>query len=74
VPIEWTDVVGSKVSASLFRSALTMFLSVWRIRLIYWPWLYRLLRPLRPLEGWVYKKLRQPQPLAGSAEKARNEN
>ena len=74
VPIEWTDVVGSKVSASLFRSALTMFLSVWRIRLIYWPWLYRLLRPLRPLEGWVYKKLRQPPPLAGSAEKARNEN
>ena len=64
VPIEWTDVAGSKVSSSLFRSALTMFLSVWRIRLIYWPWLYRLLRPLRPLEGWVYKKLRQPQPLA----------
>jgi glycosyltransferase involved in cell wall biosynthesis len=63
VPIEWTDVVGSKVTSSLFRSALTMFLSVLRIRLIYWPWLYRRLRPLRPLEGWVYKKLRQPQPL-----------
>ena len=63
VPIEWTDVVGSKVTSSLFRSALTMFLSVWRVRLIYWPWLYALLRPLRPLEGWVYKKLRQPPPL-----------
>jgi hypothetical protein len=41
-----------------------MFLSVWRVRLIYWPRLYRLLRPLRPLEGWVYSKLRQPQPLS----------
>jgi len=40
VPIEWTDVVGSKVTSSLFRSAFTMFLSVWRIRLIYWPTLY----------------------------------
>ncbi len=64
VPIEWTDVVGSKVTSSLFRQSLTMFLSVWRVRLIYWPRLYRLLRPLRPLEGWVYSKLRQPQPLS----------
>jgi hypothetical protein len=40
-----------------------MFLSVIRIRLIYWPWLYRRLRFLRPLEGWVYGKLRQPPPL-----------
>jgi len=64
VPIEWTDVVGSKVTSSLFRQSLTMFLSVWRVRLIYWPWLYRLLRPLRPLEGWVYTKLRQPKPLS----------
>jgi glycosyltransferase involved in cell wall biosynthesis len=64
VPIEWTDVAGSKVSASLFRSALAMFLSVVRVRLIYSP-LYKLLKPLRPLEGWVYKKLRQPQPLSG---------
>jgi len=65
VPIEWTDKVGSKVTSSLFRSSLTMFLSVIRIRLINWPLFYRLLRPLRPLEGWVYKKLRAPQPLAG---------
>ena len=67
VPIEWTDVVGSKVTASLFRQSFTMFLSVLRVRLIYWPWLYGLLRPLRPLEGWVYKKLRQPAPLSGAS-------
>jgi len=74
VPIEWTDVVGSKVTSSLFRQSLTMFLSVWRIRLIYWPRLYRRLRPLRPLEGWVYKKLRQPPPLRQpeKQEKTRN--
>jgi hypothetical protein len=64
VPIEWTDIVGSKVTSSLFRQSLTMFLSVVRVRLIYWRWLYALLRPLRPLEGWVYKKLRQPPPLS----------
>jgi glycosyltransferase involved in cell wall biosynthesis len=64
VPIEWTDVVGSKVTTSLFRNSLAMFLSVWRIRLIYWPVFYKLLRPLRPLEGWVYKKLRAPAPLS----------
>jgi len=63
VPIEWTDVVGSKVTSSLFRQSLTMFLSVVRIWLIYSPRLYRWLRWLRPLEGWVYKKLRQPPPL-----------
>ena len=62
VPTEWTDKIGSKVTASLFRSSLTMFLSVVRIRLISIPWLYRLLRPLRPLEAWMYKKLRSPQP------------
>jgi len=62
VPTEWTDRIGSKVA--LFRTSLTMFLSVVRIRLIYWPWLYKWLGPLRPLEGWVYRKLlRQPQPL-----------
>lgn len=61
VPTEWTDKVGSKVT--LGRTSLTMFLSVIRIRLIYWPWIYRWLRPLRPLEGWIYKKLRAPQPL-----------
>jgi glycosyltransferase involved in cell wall biosynthesis len=63
VPIEWTDVVGSKVTSSLFRQSLTMLLSVIRIWLIYSPKIYRWLRPLRPLEGWVYKKLRQPPPL-----------
>jgi glycosyltransferase involved in cell wall biosynthesis len=63
VPIEWTDMVGSKVTASLFRSSLTMFLSVVRVRLIYWPRVYRFMKPLRPLEYWVYRKLRAPQPL-----------
>ena len=61
VPTEWTDKIGSKVTASLFRSSLTMFLSVVRIRLIYSP-IYPWLRPLRPLEGWIYKKLRAPAP------------
>jgi hypothetical protein len=63
VPTEWTDMIGSKVT--LFRTSFVMFLSVLRIRIIYWPWLYKLLRPLRPLEGWVYRKLRAPQPLSG---------
>jgi glycosyltransferase involved in cell wall biosynthesis len=63
VPIEWTDVVGSKVTASLFRSSLTMFLSVFRVKLIYSRF-YKYLGPLRPLEGWVYTKLRQPKPLS----------
>ncbi|HUC84978.1 MAG TPA: glycosyltransferase [Candidatus Acidoferrales bacterium] len=63
VPIEWTDVVGSKVTSSLLRQSLTMFLSVVRVWLIYSPKIYRWLRPLRPLEGWIYKTLRQPQPL-----------
>lgn len=71
VPIEWTDIVGSKVTTSLFRNSLAMFLSVLRIRLIYWPWLYRLLRPLRPLEGWVYKKLRAPVPLSSEQSAAK---
>ena len=62
VPTEWTDQIGSKVA--LTRTSFTMLLSVIRIRLIYWPWLYRLLRPLRPLEVWLYKKLRAPQPLS----------
>jgi len=62
VPTEWTDKIGSKVTASLFRSSLAMFLSVVRVRLIYSPRIYRLLRPLKPLETWVYKKLRQPRP------------
>jgi glycosyltransferase involved in cell wall biosynthesis len=66
VPTEWTDQAGSKVT--LGRSSLTMLLSVIRIRLIYWPWIYRLLRPLGPLEGWIYKKLRAPKPLSGPKE------
>jgi len=61
VPTEWTDKVGSKVTSSLFRSSLTMFLSVVRVRLIYSPF-YKWLRPLRPLEGWVYGKLKAPPP------------
>jgi glycosyltransferase involved in cell wall biosynthesis len=61
VPTEWTDQAGSKVTASLFRSSLTMFLSVVRIRWIYSPF-SGLLRRLRPLEAWVYKTLRAPAP------------
>jgi len=61
VPTEWTDKMGSKVTSSLFRASITMFLSVVRLRLVYSP-LYRWLRPLRPLEGWIYRKLRAPQP------------
>ena len=64
VPTEWTDKAGSKVTASLFRSSLTMFLSVLRIRLIYTPF-YKVLRPLKPLEGWIYRKLRAPRPRSG---------
>jgi len=65
VPIEWTDMVGSKVTSSLFRSSLTMFLSVLRVRLIYSPF-YGWLKPLRPLESWAYKKLHAPRPLSQS--------
>jgi glycosyltransferase involved in cell wall biosynthesis len=64
-PIAWTDMAGSKVSSALFRSSLTMFLSVLRLRLIYSP-LYKWLQPLRPLETWVYKNLRQPAPLSSA--------
>jgi glycosyltransferase involved in cell wall biosynthesis len=73
VPSEWTDKIGSKVTSSLFRSSLSMFLSVVRIRLINWPWVYRTLRPLGlgPLEAWIYRKLRAPKPR--SAEKASRE-
>jgi glycosyltransferase involved in cell wall biosynthesis len=68
VPTEWTDKMGSKVTSSLFRSSLTMFLSVLRIRLIYLPRIYKVLRGLGlgPIEAWIYKKLRQPQPLPGA--------
>jgi len=66
VPTEWTDKSGSKVALGL--TSLVMFLSAVRIRIIYWPWLYALLRPMRPLEGWVYRKLRAPQPRQGPLE------
>jgi glycosyltransferase involved in cell wall biosynthesis len=59
VPTEWTDKVGSKVTASLFRASLTMFLSVWRLRIVYSPF-HGLLRLLHPLESWIYRKLRAP--------------
>jgi glycosyltransferase involved in cell wall biosynthesis len=59
VPTEWTDQVGSKVT--LFRTSLVMFLSTVRVWLIYSPF-YKMLRPLRPLEGWIYKKLKAPPP------------
>lgn len=61
VPTEWTDKVGSKVV--LGNTSISMLLSVIRIRLMYWPLLYKWLRPLRPLEAMIYKKLRTPQPL-----------
>ena len=64
VPTEWTDKLGSKVTQSLLRSSLVMFLSVVRLRLIYTP-LYHWLRPLRPLETWIYQKLKQPVPRRG---------
>ena len=59
IPIEWTDKIGSKVTQSLMRSSLVMFLSVVRLRLFYSP-LYLWLAPLRPVEAWLYKKLRAP--------------
>ncbi len=59
VGTEWTDKLGSKVTQTLFRSSLTMLLSVVRLRLIYSP--FRQLMPLfRPIEAWIYKKLRAP--------------
>ena len=61
VPTEWTDKIGSKVV--LGNTSLSMLLSVIRIRLIYWPFLYKWLRPLRPLETWIYRKIRSQQPL-----------
>ena len=62
VPTEWTDKVGSKVT--LGKTSMTMLLSVIRLRVVYWPPLYKLLRPLRPVETWIYKKLSAPRPLS----------
>ena len=61
VPIEWTDKLGSKVTANLWRTSLVMFLSVVRLRLVYSPF-YRWLRPFRPLETWLYLILNAPPP------------
>jgi glycosyltransferase involved in cell wall biosynthesis len=73
VPTEWTDKMGSKVTASLFRSSLTMFLSVFRIRLIYSPF-YAFVRKLGlgPVEAWIYRKLRAPKPRSGPREQTPN--
>jgi len=60
VPTEWTDIIGSKVSFN-FKTSLNMLLSIVRLRLLYSP-LYRILRPLRPVETWIYKKLNAPAP------------
>jgi glycosyltransferase involved in cell wall biosynthesis len=70
VPTTWTDKIGSKMS--LNKGALAIILSVFRLRIIYIPWLYALMRPLRPLEAWIYRKLRSPQPLPGGAPQARS--
>jgi len=61
VAIEWTDKLGSKVTANLWRTSLVMFLSVVRLRLVHSPF-YKWLRPLRPLETWLYLKLNAPPP------------
>ncbi len=66
VPTQWTDKAGSKVTSSLFRSSLIMFLSTFRVWLVYNPF-YKWPRPLRPLEGWIYRKLHAPPPLAEPA-------
>jgi dolichol-phosphate mannosyltransferase len=59
VPTEWADKLGSKVTQTLFRSSLTMLLSIIRLRLVYSP--LRFIMPwLRPLETYLYKKLRAP--------------
>jgi glycosyltransferase involved in cell wall biosynthesis len=71
VPTEWTDKIGSKVTSSLFRTSLVMFLSTVRVRLIYSP-LYKWISPLRPLETWLYRKLRAPQPRRSPDETSRS--
>jgi glycosyltransferase involved in cell wall biosynthesis len=61
-PVEWTDKVGSKVTSSLFRSSMSMLLSVLRLRVVYSPF-HGWLRLVRPVEIGLYRKLRQPVPL-----------
>jgi len=61
-PVEWTDKVGSKVTSSLFRSSMSMLLSVIRLRVVYSPF-HGWLRLVRPVEIALYRKLRQPVPL-----------
>jgi len=66
VPTEWTDKIGSKVSFN-FKTSLNILLSIIRLRLLYSP-LYKLLRPLRPLETWIYTRLNAPVPRRGPRE------
>ena len=72
VPTEWTDKVGSKVTQTLVRSSLVMFLSVVRLRLIYSPFYPTLRKCLGPLETWLYKKLRAPRPRPGPLPENKN--
>jgi glycosyltransferase involved in cell wall biosynthesis len=65
VPIEWTDKIGSKVTQTLLRTSLVMFLSVVRLRLIYSPFYPWLRKWFGPFEAWIYKKLRAPKPRPG---------
>lgn len=65
VPIEWTDKIGSKVTQTLLRTSLVMFLSVVRLRLIYSPFYPWLRKWFGPFESWIYKKLRTPKPRPG---------
>lgn len=65
VPIEWTDKFGSKVTQTLLRTSLVMFLSVVRLRLIYSPFYPWLRKWFGPFEAWIYKKLRTPRPRPG---------
>jgi glycosyltransferase involved in cell wall biosynthesis len=73
VPTEWTDKVGSKVTQTLLRSSLVMFLSVVRLRLIYSPFYPAVRTIFGPLEGWVYRKLRAPPPLPGPRDPKEND-
>ena len=60
VPTEWTDKIGSKVTQTLMRSSLVMFLSVVRLRLIYSPFYPWLRKPLGPIaDGFTRNSGRQ---------------